>query len=169
MNQEGGAAREKGQTWQTGAGKDEAGCYGGVGRGVLPPGSCACPSCCWPAADTTITIAEDPKHLGARIGITAVLHTWGSAMTHRPHVHMIVPGGGFSEDRSRWVACRPDFFFPVRVLSRLFRRRFLLFQQPDYICRRVAWRESVGKFQVLFQFQAGGDNLGRLLCAHKRA
>jgi Putative transposase/Transposase zinc-binding domain len=77
------------------------------------------------AADTTITIAEDPKHLGARIGITAVLHTWGSAMTHHPHVHMIVPGGGFSEDRSRWVSCRPNFFLPVRVLSRLFRRRFL--------------------------------------------
>jgi hypothetical protein len=77
------------------------------------------------AADTTITIAEDPKHLGARIGITAVLHTWGSAMTHHPHVHMIVPGGGFSDDRSRWVSCRPDFFLPVRVLSRLFRRQFL--------------------------------------------
>jgi hypothetical protein len=77
------------------------------------------------AVDTTITIAEDPKHLGARIGITAVLHTWGSAMTHHPHVHMIVPGGGFSEDRSRWVSCRPNFFLSVRVLSRLFRRLFL--------------------------------------------
>jgi hypothetical protein len=77
------------------------------------------------AAETTITIGDDPKHLGARLGITAVLHTWGSAMTHHPHVHMIVPGGGFSEDRSRWVACRPNFFLPVRVLSRLFRRRFL--------------------------------------------
>jgi hypothetical protein len=77
------------------------------------------------AADTTITIAEDPKHLGARIGFTAVLHTWGSAMTHHPHVHMIVPGGGLSQDRSRWVSCRPNFFLPVRVLSRLFRRRFL--------------------------------------------
>jgi Putative transposase/Transposase zinc-binding domain len=77
------------------------------------------------AAATTITIAEDPKHLGARIGITAVLHTWGSAMTHHPHVHMIVPGGGLSQDRSRWVACRPAFFLSVRVLSRLFRRLFL--------------------------------------------
>jgi Putative transposase/Transposase zinc-binding domain len=77
------------------------------------------------AADTTMTIAEDPKHLGARIGLTAVLHTWGSAMTHHPHVHMIVPGGGLSHDRSRWVSCRPNFFLPVRVLSRLFRRRFL--------------------------------------------
>jgi len=77
------------------------------------------------AADTTLTIAEDPKHLGARIGLTAVLHTWGSAMTHHPHVHMIVPGGGLSQDRSRWVSCRPDFFVHVRVLSRLFRHRFL--------------------------------------------
>ena len=65
--------------------------------------------------------ATDKKHLGARIGITAVLHTWGSAMTHHPHVHMIVPGGGLSEDGSRWIACRPNFFLPVRVLSRLFR------------------------------------------------
>src|SRR6476469_1555559 len=77
------------------------------------------------AAETTLTIAADPQHLGARIGLTAVLHTWGSAMTHHPHVHMIVPGGGLSHDRSRWVSCRPNFFLPVRVLSRLFRRRFL--------------------------------------------
>ena len=77
------------------------------------------------AAETTLTIAADPKHLGARIGITAVLHTWGSAMTHHPHVHMIVPGGGLSADGSRWVHSRPSFFLPVRVLSRLFRRLFL--------------------------------------------
>ena len=77
------------------------------------------------AAETTLTIADDPKHLGARIGLTAVLHTWGSAMTHHPHVHMIVPGGGLREDGSRWVPCRPAFFLPVRVLSRLFRRLFL--------------------------------------------
>ena len=77
------------------------------------------------ASETTLTIAADPKHLGARIGITAVLHTWGSAMTHHPHVHMIVPGGGISLDGARWVACRPGFLLPVRVLSRLFRRLFL--------------------------------------------
>ena len=77
------------------------------------------------AAETLITIAADPRHLGARIGITAVLHTWGSAMTHHPHLHMIVPGGGISLDGKRWVACRPGFFLPVRVLSRLFRRLFL--------------------------------------------
>jgi hypothetical protein len=77
------------------------------------------------AAETLITIAADPKHLGARIGMTAVLHTWGSALTHHPHVHMIVPGGGISIDGERWVSCRPGFFLPVRVLSRLFRRLFL--------------------------------------------
>ena len=74
------------------------------------------------SAEATITIAADKKRLGARVGITSVLHTWGSAMTHHPHVHMIVPGGGLSEDGTRWVACRPNFLLPVRVLSRLFRR-----------------------------------------------
>jgi hypothetical protein len=77
------------------------------------------------SAETMLTIAADPKHLGARVGITSVLHTWGSAMTHHPHVHMIVPGGGISLDGERWVSCRPGFFLPVRVLSRLFRRLFL--------------------------------------------
>ena len=77
------------------------------------------------ASEAMLTIAADPKHLGARIGITAVLHTWGSAMTHHPHVHMIVPGGGISLDGERWVPCRPGFFLPVRVLSKLFRRLFL--------------------------------------------
>jgi hypothetical protein len=77
------------------------------------------------SAETLVTIAADPKHLGARVGITSVLHTWGSALTHHPHVHMIVPGGGISLDGERWVACRPSFFLPVRVLSRLFRRLFL--------------------------------------------
>jgi Putative transposase/Transposase zinc-binding domain len=77
------------------------------------------------SAETLTTIAADPKHLGARIGVTSVLHTWGSAMTHHPHVHMIVPGGGISPDGERWVSCRPGFFLPVRVLSRLFRRLFL--------------------------------------------
>jgi predicted RNA-binding Zn-ribbon protein involved in translation (DUF1610 family) len=77
------------------------------------------------SAGTLTTIAADPKHLGARVGITSVLHTWGSALTHHPHIHMIVPGGGISLDGERWVACRPGFFLPVRVLSRLFRRLFL--------------------------------------------
>src|SRR5580698_1650699 len=77
------------------------------------------------AAETLITIAADPKHLGARIGLTAVLHTWGSALTHHPHAHIIVPGGGFSPDGQHWIACRPRFFLSVEVLSRLFRRLFL--------------------------------------------
>jgi hypothetical protein len=77
------------------------------------------------SAETMLTIAADPKHLGARIGVTSVLHTWGSALTHHPHVHMIAPGGGISLDGEKWVACRPGFFLPVRVLSRLFRRLFL--------------------------------------------
>ena len=77
------------------------------------------------AAETLMTIAADPKHLGAQIGATLVLHTWGSAMTHHPHVHGIVPGGGLAPDSERWVACRRGFFLPVRVLSRLFRRRFI--------------------------------------------
>jgi hypothetical protein len=77
------------------------------------------------ASETMMTIAADPKHLGARIGITAVLHTWGSAMTHHPHVHMIVPGGGISPDGMRWVGSRPGFLLPVRVLAKLFRRLFL--------------------------------------------
>jgi len=77
------------------------------------------------SAEATITIAADPKHLGARLGVTSVLHTWGSAMTHHPHVHMIIPGGGLSEDGTRWIACRPNFFLAVRVLSRLFRRLVL--------------------------------------------
>jgi hypothetical protein len=73
------------------------------------------------SSETVLTIAADPKHLGARIGITAVLHTWGSTMIHHPHVHMIVPGGGISLDGSRWVSCRPRCFLPVRVFSKLFR------------------------------------------------
>jgi hypothetical protein len=77
------------------------------------------------AAETMLTIAADPKHLGARIGIIAVLHTWGSTMIHHPHIHMIVPGGGISLDGLRWVACRPGFFLPVPVLAELFRGRML--------------------------------------------
>jgi len=77
------------------------------------------------AAEVLMTIAANPKHLGARIGATLVLHTWGSALTHHPHVHGVVPGGGVSPDGKSWIACRPGFFLPVRVLSRLFRRRFI--------------------------------------------
>ena len=104
------------------------------------------------AAETLLTIAADPQHLGARIGATAVLHTWGSTMTHHPHVHMIVPGGGISLDGMHWVHCRPGFLLPVPVLSRLFRRLFLtrltdshaagqlaFFGDLDGLCRRQAF------------------------------
>ena len=77
------------------------------------------------SADVMLTIAADPEHLGAKIAITSVLHTWGSAMMHHPHVHMIVPGGGLSPDGTRWIATRPEFLLPVLVLSSLFRRRML--------------------------------------------
>ena len=77
------------------------------------------------SAETVLTLAADPRRLGARLGMTAVLHTWGSALTHHPHIHMIVPGGGLSPDGTRWLPCRPGFFLHVRVLSRLFRRLFL--------------------------------------------
>jgi len=91
------------------------------------------------AAETMLTIAADPRHLGARIGFTAVLHSWGSAMTHHPHVHMIVPDGGISLDGTRWVPCRPGFFLPVRVLSRLFRRLFLAGLAETHTADRLAF------------------------------
>lgn len=77
------------------------------------------------SAETVMTIAADPKRLGARIGMTSVLHMWGSALTHRPRIRVIVPGGGLSPDGTRWVICKPGLFLHVRVLSRLFRRLFL--------------------------------------------
>lgn len=77
------------------------------------------------SAETVTTIAADPKRMGARVGMTSVLHTWGSALTHHPHIHMIVPGGGLSPDRTRWLASKPGFFLHVRVLARLFRRLFI--------------------------------------------
>ena len=98
------------------------------------------------AAETLQTIAADPRHLGARIGVTLVLHTWGSAMTHHPHVHGIAPGGGLSLDGQRWVACRPGFFLPVRVLSRLFRRLFLAALQGAY---RAGQLQFFGEYQGL--------------------
>ncbi|WP_109477279.1 IS91 family transposase [Paraburkholderia sp. C35] len=89
------------------------------------------------AAETLRTIAADPRHLGADIGATLVLHTWGSALTHHPHVHGIVPGGGLSANGERWIACRSGFFLPVRVLSRLFRRRFLEALTDAHQCGRL--------------------------------
>jgi hypothetical protein len=100
------------------------------------------------AAETLRTIAADPKHLGAQIGVTLVLHTWGSALTHHPHVHGIVPGGGLAPDSARWVSCKPGFFLPVRVLSRLFRRRFL--EELDQAHR-------VGRLQFFGEYAALAD------------
>jgi len=100
------------------------------------------------AAETLRTIAGDRRHLGARIGATLVLHTWGSALTHHPHVHGIVPGGGLSPDGERWVACKPGFFLPVRVLSRLFRRRFL---------EELAQAHRTGRLQFFGEYAALTD------------
>jgi hypothetical protein len=103
------------------------------------------------AAEVLQTIAADPKHLGARIGATLVLHTWGSALTHHPHVHGIVPGGGLSHDGEQWVACRPGFFLPVRVLSRLFRRRFL---EELQCLHRAGKLQFFGEHEALADAQA---------------
>ncbi len=95
------------------------------------------------ASDTMMTIAADPKHLGARIGITAVLHTWGSAMTHHPHIHMIVPGGGIARDGARWISSRPAFLLPARVLGKLFRRLFLTGLLALHAAGRLAFYGSM--------------------------
>ena len=91
------------------------------------------------AAETLSTIAADPRHLGAEIGFIAVLHTWGQNLQHHPHVHCLVPGGGLSPDGRRWVSCRPGFFLPVRVLSRLFRRLFLEKLRAAFDAGRLAF------------------------------
>ena len=103
------------------------------------------------SAETMITIAADPKHLGARIGVLSILHTWGSALTHHPHVHMIVPGGGISLDGTHWVTCRPNFFLSVRVLSRLFRR--LVLEKLD-AAHRTGELQFFGKHTSLANAQA---------------
>jgi hypothetical protein len=113
-------------------------------------------------ADTLLTIAADPKHLGARIGLTAVLHTWGSALTHHPHVHIVVPGGGLSPDGSRWIACRPGFFLPVRVLSRLFRRLFLDRLAEAHRAGRLAFH---GDLSPLADSKAFAAHLAPLRCS----
>lgn len=91
------------------------------------------------SAETVMTIAADPKRLGARVGMTSVLHTWGSALTHHPHIHMIVPGGGISMDGTRWISCKPGFFLPVRVLSRLFRKLFTARLQAAHMAGRLSF------------------------------
>ena len=84
------------------------------------------------AAETLSTIARDPKHLGAKIGFTALLHTWGQTLLHHPHLHCVVPAGGLSADKQHWIAAREQFFLPVRVLSRLFRGKYLAYLRQAY-------------------------------------
>ena len=112
-----------------------------------------------PILQTLRIIAADPKHLGAQIGATLVLHTWGSALTHHPHVHGIVPGGGLSLEGEGWVACKPGFFLPVRVLSRLFRRLFL---EELAKAHRAGQLQFFGKYAALSQAGAFADWLAPL-------
>ena len=115
------------------------------------------------ASETLLTIAADPKHLGARIGFTAVLHTWGSALTHHPHLHIIVPGGGISPDGPRWVSCRRGFFLPVRVLSTLFRRLMLakLAAAPIRDRAEVQKREDDRRVDHPREAEAGAEEKAR--------
>lgn len=103
-------------------------------------------------AETLRTIAADPKHLGAEIGFFAVLHTWGSALMHHPHLHCVVPGGGLSPDGARWIPCRPGFFLPVRVLSRLFRRLFLERLQSAFDAGKLKFFTTLEKLQDRREF-----------------
>jgi hypothetical protein len=94
-------------------------------------------------SETLQTIAADPKHLGAEIGFFAILHSWGQALLHHPHLHCVIPGGGLSPDSARWIACRPGFFLPVRVLSRLFRRLFLQYLQEAFDAKKLQFFSSL--------------------------
>jgi hypothetical protein len=113
------------------------------------------------AAETLRTIAADPRHLGAEIGLIAVLHSWGQTLTYHPHLHCIVPGGGVSPDGTRWISCRPGFFLPVRVLSRLFRRRFL---EELRVAHDAGWLGFFGDLAHL----AKPDAFARLLAEVRR-
>ncbi len=104
------------------------------------------------AAETMRTIAADPKHLGAEIGFIAILHTWGQNLLHHPHLHCVVPGGGVGPEGDRWIACRPGFFLPVRVLSRLFRRVFLLQLRAAFDCGRLHFFNELAALQATGAF-----------------
>ena len=114
------------------------------------------------AAETLTTIAADPKHLGAQIGVTAVLHTWGQTLQHHPHIHCVVPGGGPSLDATRWIACRPGFFLPVRVLSRLFRRLFLQNLQEAFEAGKLRFFGNLAGMVEPTAFAARLDQLRRI-------
>jgi hypothetical protein len=105
-------------------------------------------------ADTLLTIAADPKHLGAHIGFFAVLHTWGQTLVHHPHLHCVVPGGGLSPDRTRWISSKPGFFLPVRVLSRLFRRLFLTQLQQAFDSGQLQFFGAIDKLHDAEAFRS---------------
>src|SRR5437867_13105342 len=105
-------------------------------------------------ADAMLTIAADPKHLGAQIGFFAVLHTWGQNLLHHPHLHCVVPGGGLSPDGERWISCRPGFFLSVRVLSRLFRRLFLECLQKAFDSGKLQFFGSLEKLREPDKFRS---------------
>jgi hypothetical protein len=104
------------------------------------------------AAETLLTIAGDPAHLGAGIGFFAILHTWGQNLLHHPHLHCVVPGGGLSQDHERWIACMPGFFLPVSVLSSLFRRLFLEELEDAFYQRQLQFPGSIEPLQDAFAF-----------------
>jgi len=112
-------------------------------------------------AETLRTIAADPKHLGAEIGFFAVLHSWGSNLMHHPHLHCVVPGGGLSSDGTRWVPCRPGFFLPVRVLSRLFRRLFLERLQSAFDLQKLRFFSALEKLRDPREFLRYLDPLSK--------
>jgi hypothetical protein len=113
-------------------------------------------------AETLSTIAADPKHLGAEIGFFAVLHTWGQTLVHHPHLHCVVPGGGISLDGTRWISCRPHFFLPVRVLSRLFRRLFLKYLQEAFDSGKLRFFTSLEALRDPQAFQRHLDPVRNL-------
>jgi hypothetical protein len=104
-------------------------------------------------ADTLLTIAADPKHLGARIGVLAILHTWGQNLSHHPHIHCVVPGGGLASDGSRWVNCRNDFFLPVRVLSRVFRGKFIHLLKRAYRTKQLRFHGEIERLRHPNEFE----------------
>lgn len=110
-------------------------------------------------AETLRTIAADPAHLGAQIGFFAVLHTWGQNLTHHPHLHCVIPGGGLSPDGSRWIACRPRFFLPVAVLSRLFRRLFLEDLQKAFTAGELRFFSSLAGLSDAAAFRSHLDRV----------
>jgi len=104
-------------------------------------------------SQTLLEIAANPRHLGAHIGFLAVLHTWSQNLMHHPHVHCVVPAGGIAPDRSRWIRCRQKFFLPVRVLSRLFRGKFLAFLRDSYAKGKLQLRGQLTAFANSARFQ----------------